>query len=357
MSEVYTWEPSNEALAARYGLAVDRIVRFDTNTSPVPPAFVASVLDASWPLNEYPDSAYRALTDAAARYAGAGVRPDEIIVGAGADEILDLIGKAFLPSGGAAVVPSPSYGLYPVITSQRAARRTDVPRSVGPGGWTMDVDGIVRALADAQLVWLCEPNNPTGSSDGADALERILEAAGAMAQPPVVVVDEAYFEYTGRTVVPWRERYPHLIVVRTLSKAFALPGIRVGWAVAARPTIARLERVRPAGSIATISAALAAAALGRPEEARARAAGIAAERDWLAPRLAAAGWPPYPSVTNFLLVRIGTTAEASAAAEHLLRQGLVPRTFAPDGPLGGHLRLTVRSREENERLLAAVATA
>lgn len=355
MSEVYTWEPSNEALAARYGLPVDRIVRFDTNTSPVPPGFVASVLQASWPLNEYPDSAYQALTDAAAAYAG--VPPDEVIVGAGADEILDLVGKAFLPAHGTAIVPAPSYGMYPVITSQRAARRVDVPRRVGTGGWTLDVEGVVNALAGAQVVWLCEPNNPTGSSDGPEAVGRVLEAAGALAEPPVVVVDEAYFEFTGRTVIPWRSRYPHLIVVRTLSKAFALPGIRVGWAVAARPTIARLERVRPAGSISTISAGLAAAALARPEEARSRAAGLAAEREWLAPRLAAAGWVPYPSVTNFLLVPIGTVEDAAEAAERLLHQGLVPRSFAPDGPLGGHLRLTVRSREENERLQAAITGA
>ncbi len=355
MSEVYTWEPSNEALAARYGLPVDRIVRFDTNTSPVPPGFVASVLHTSWPLNEYPDSAYQALTDAAAAYAG--VPPDEVLVGAGADEILDLVGKAFLPAGGTAIVPAPSYGMYPVITSQRAARRIDVPRRVGAGGWTMDVEGVVGALVGANVVWLCEPNNPTGSSDGAEAVGRVLEAAAALAEPPVVVVDEAYFEFTGRTVIPWRSRYPHLIVARTLSKAFALPGIRVGWAVAARPTIARLERVRPAGSISAISAALAAAALARPDEARARAAGLAAEREWLAPRLAAAGWTPYPSVTNFLLVPIGTAEDAAAAAERLLHRGLVPRTFAPDGPLGGHLRLTVRGREENERLLAAITGA
>jgi len=352
MSEVYTWEPSDEALAARYGLPVDRIVRFDTNTSPVAPTFVPSVLRGSWPLNEYPDSAYQALTDAAAAYAG--VPPEEVLVGAGADEILDLVGKAFLPAGGTAVVPAPSYGMYPVITSQRAARRVDVPRVVGADGWAMDVAGVVAALAGAQVVWLCEPNNPTGSSDGPDALRRILEAAGALAEPPVVVVDEAYFEFTGRTVIPWRATYPHLIVVRTLSKAFALPGIRVGWAVATRPTIARLERVRPAGSISTISAALAAAALTRPGEARQRAATISAERDWLVPRLTAAGWTPYPSVTNFLLVRIGSAEDAARAAERLLHEGLVPRTFAPAGRVSGHLRLTVRSREENERLLAAI---
>jgi histidinol-phosphate aminotransferase len=353
MSEVYTWEPSNEAIAARYGLPVERIVRFDTNTSPSPPGFVSTVLGEAAPLNEYPDSAYQALTDAAAAYAD--VRPDEVIVGAGADEILDLVGKAFLPAGGAAIVPGPSYGMYPVITSQRGARRIDVPRRMDGGRWVLDVDGVVGALGGADVVWLCEPNNPTGSSDGPEAVAAILEAAGAVARPPLVVVDEAYFEFAGRTVIPWRARYPHLVVVRTLSKAFALAGIRVGWAVAARPTIARLERVRPAGSISTLSAGLAAEALRVPADARERAGALAAEREWLAPRLAAAGWTPYPSVTNFLLVPIGSADDAARAAEHLLRQGLVPRTFGPDSPIGGDLRLTVRSRTENERLLAAVA--
>jgi histidinol-phosphate aminotransferase len=353
MSEVYTWEPSNEAIAARYDLPVERIVRFDTNTSPSPPGFVSTVLGEAAPLNEYPDSAYQALTDAAAAYAD--VPPDEIIVGAGADEILDLVGKAFLPAGGAAIVPGPSYGMYPVITSQRGARRIDVPRRMDGGRWVLDVDGVVGALGGADVVWLCEPNNPTGSSDGPEAVAAILEAAEAVERPPLVVVDEAYFEFAGRTVIPWRARYPHHVVVRTLSKAFALAGIRVGWAVAARPTIARLERVRPAGSISTLSAALAAQALRRPAEARERAAALAAEREWLAPRLAAAGWTPYPSVTNFLLVPIGSPDDAARAAEHLLRQGLVPRTFGADSPIGGDLRLTVRSRAENERLLAAVA--
>ncbi|MFI5262512.1 MAG: pyridoxal phosphate-dependent aminotransferase [Candidatus Limnocylindrales bacterium] len=355
MSEVYTWEPSDAALAARYGLPVERIVRFDTNTSPEPPGFVSELLHERLPpLNEYPDSAYQALTEAAAAYAG--VMPEEIIVGAGADEILDLVGKAFLPAGGAAIVPSPSYGLYPVITSQRAARRLEVPRLGPTGRWALDVEAVVGALAMAQVVWLCDPNNPTGALEEPATVRRILDAAATLPDPPVVVVDEAYHEFTGRTVIPLRSRYPHLVVVRTLSKAFALAGSRVGWAVAARPTIARLERVRPAGSISTISATLAARALRDPARALARAAALAAERDWLAPRLAAAGWTPYPSVTNFLLVPLGSIEAADRAADRLLHQGLVPRTFPPDSRVADHLRLTVRSRPENERLLAAIVT-
>jgi histidinol-phosphate/aromatic aminotransferase/cobyric acid decarboxylase-like protein len=124
--------------------------------------------------------------------------------------------------------------------------------------------------------------------------------------------------------------------------------------VAARPTIERLERVRPPGSISTISATVAAAALAEPQIARANVERLSAERDWFAARLAEAGLPPYPSVTNFLLVRIGDQAASEEASERLLRAGIVPRTFGAANPLRGHLRLTVRSRAENERLLEVI---
>jgi histidinol-phosphate/aromatic aminotransferase/cobyric acid decarboxylase-like protein len=116
-----------------------------------------------------------------------------------------------------------------------------------------------------------------------------------------------------------------------------------------------LERVRPPGSISTISAHVAATALRRPAYALDNVRLLSAEREWLAAELDTAGWPSaVRSVTNFLLVRIGDQARAEEAAEHLLHHGIVPRTFGPANPLRGHLRLTVRSRAENERLLAAV---
>ena len=354
-SQVYTWEPSDATIAARYGVEAGSIVRFDTNTSPAAPDFVAEVLARPFepPLNEYPDSAYADLTAAAAAHVGA--EPGEILVGAGADEILDLCGKAFLPAGGIAVVPAPTYGMYGVLTSQRAAHIRPVPRLGPDDGFALDMNGLVRALDGADLVWLCDPNNPTGAREAAGTVERVLEASASVARgQPIVVVDEAYAEFVDSSVVALRSSHPNLVVVRTVSKAFALPGIRVGYAVATRATIARLERVRPPGSISTISATLAAEALRRPEPARARVAAIAAERDRFAAGLAAAGWRPAPSVTNFLLVRIGDAAAAGAAAERLLRAGLVPRTFGPDHPLAGHLRLTVRSPAEDDRLLDAI---
>jgi histidinol-phosphate/aromatic aminotransferase/cobyric acid decarboxylase-like protein len=242
--------------------------------------------------------------------------------------------------------------MYAVLTAQRGARLLTVPRLGAEDGFALDMAALRASLAEAAVVWLCVPNNPTGASEPAAHVEALLEAGAALpGGGPAIVVDEAYIEFHPGTLVGLRARYPALIVVRTVSKAFALPGLRVGYAVAARPTVARLERVRPPGSISTVSATIAAAALRQPEVAAANAATLTAEREWLAARLAAIGLPAYPSVTNFLLLRLGDQEDAEAATRHLLRHGIVPRTFGPDHPLRGHLRFTVRDRAQDERLV------
>jgi histidinol-phosphate aminotransferase len=351
-SNVYTWEPPNRVIAARYGLDPQDILRFDLNTSPVAPAFLAEMMAGPWdpPLNEYPDSTYADLATAAAAYVGAG--PSEILVGCGADEVLDIIAKTLLTENAVSVLPSPTYSMYGVLSAQRGAQRRSVPRLGPESGFGLDVAAMAEALAEAAVVWLCAPNNPTGSPEARSAIEGLLEAgAGLPGGGPAIVVDEAYHEFDPASVVDLRERFPALIVVRTLSKAFALPGLRVGYAVAARPTIARLEHFRPPGSVSTVSATVAAVALRRPELAAANARAIGEERGRLAAGLAAIGLPAYPSVTNFLLCRIGEAADAEAATEHLLRRGIVPRTFGADHALSGHLRFTVRDRRQDERLL------
>lgn len=353
-SQVYTWEPSNTAIAARYGLRPEDILRFDTNTSPLPPPFTVEALAGPFepPLNEYPDSSYAELTAAAAAYAGVG--PDEVIVGAGADEVLDLVAKAYLPAGASALVPIPTYGMYGVLTSQRAARIVAVPRLSAEELYALDVAGVIARLPEVAVVWLCSPNNPSGRPERMSTIETILAAASGLRNGPLIVVDEAYFEFGGETVIPWRSRFTKLLAVRTVSKAFALAGVRVGFGIGAREVIERLERVRPPGSISTPSAQLAARALRAPAYALENARALAAERDWLAAQLSQMSWQPLPSVTNFLLVRIGDQKAAEGAADALLRAGIVPRTFGPASPLRGHLRLTIRTRTENERLLDVV---
>jgi histidinol-phosphate aminotransferase len=350
-SQVYTWEASNAAIAARYGLDPADVLRFDTNTSPAPPGrlpeWLAQLFDPS--LNEYPDSSYAELTDAAAAYIG--VRPEQVVVGAGADEVLDMVAKAFLPAGSAALVPIPTYPMYGVLTSQRDARIVSVPRLARDAGFSLDLEAVVARLEDVRVVWLCSPNNPTGQQEPPDQLRAVLSAAETVADPPLVVVDEAYFEFIDSSLVASIEAHRRLLVVRTMSKAFALAGARVGFGIGAREVIERLERVRPPGSISTISAHVASRALAEPGYARDNVTRIVAEREWLSERLTQLGLAPSPSVTNFLLVRFGQHDAAEAAADMLLRHGIVPRTFGPANPLRGHLRLTVRSRPENERLV------
>jgi histidinol-phosphate aminotransferase len=359
----YSWEATDEEVAARYGLPLEAIVRFDMNTSPAPPDLVAGLLAAGrfeQPLSEYPPTDYRRLVEAAA--AAYGVSPDEILVGAGADEVLDVAAKTFLPAGGSAVIPTPSYAMYRVITEQRGAVAVAVPRRPAAEGWAMDVEAVRSAARTADLVWLCSPNNPTALAEPAGAVEELLDgiakdaAAGAAAQrgaPVIVILDEAYAEFAGATLLPLRLRHPNLIVVRTASKAYALAGLRVGFGVAARDTIARLAPFRPPGSVSTVSVTLVTEALLDPTAMYANVARVESERDRLAEALRRAGWEVGPSETNFLLARFGSPELAAAIADTLLRRGIVPRTFGEGHPLADSLRLTIRNTTENDRLIAA----
>lgn len=355
----YTWEATSEQVAARYGVPLDRIVRFDLNTSPEPPELAARVLAAGrfeTSLSEYPPSDYRRLTEAAAERYGVDVK--EILVGAGADEILDIATKTFLPPGGTAVIPTPSYAMFRVLTEQRPARVRPVPRLGPTAGYAIDPD-LTRTIArGADLVWLCSPNNPTALAEPEGAIARLLVALAADADrdgrpAPVVVLDEAYAEFTGTSLLPLRAAYPGLVVVRTLSKAYALAGLRVGFAIAARPMVAAMEPYRPPGSVSTVSVTLATEALRDSSIVDRAVERVSSERERLSAALRDVGWPAGPSDTNFVLIPFDSPERAAAAAEGLLRRGLVPRTFPSSHPLADHLRLTVRSPAEDDRLIAA----
>lgn len=353
--QVYEWEPSNDTIADRHGLDPRTVMRFDLNTPAEANPVAAEVLAGPiWPsLSEYPDADYARIADAAAAYNG--VDPTEILVGAGADEVLDTIAKAFLPTGGRAIVPIPTYAMYAVHTSQRGATLDAVLRRPAAEGFGTDVDQVIARLPGANVVWLCSPNNPTGTADTREDLLRTLDAAADLGPDgPMVVVDEAYFEFAPASLIPVRDRYPGLIVVRTVSKAFALAGIRVGYAVAQRPTIARLETYRPPNSITSLSATIAAAAITRADETHARVRATITERERVAAALAAVGLPALPSITNFLLIPVGEVAAAEDLTEALLRSGIVPRTFGAAHPLAGHIRVTVRGQVQDDRLLEAV---
>lgn len=365
----WSWEATSESVAARYGIPLEQVVRFDQNTSPAPPALVGEVLGAGRfevAISEYPPSDYRRLIEAAAaRY---GVATEEVLVGAGADECLDLAAKAFIPAGGSALVPVPTYPMYGILTDQRRATTIRVPRRPMAEGFALDVEAVRAAVAEAgmadlsrpavDLIWLCNPNNPTATREPDGVVGALLagllrdaEAAGRPA--PTVLLDEAYVEFGGESLLSLRHAYPRLVVLRTLSKAYGIAGLRVGFAIARPELIEEIAVYRPPGSVSVVSVDVGTALLTDPNVCADRVETITAERQRFVAELREAGWDAKDSVTNFVLVEFASAEAADRTAEGLLSRGLIPRTFPAGHPLDHCIRLTVRNREQDDLLVAA----
>jgi histidinol-phosphate aminotransferase len=322
----YVWARQPDEIAAARGLPVAAVLRFDANVPPLPGVPPLPLGDSFASLNEYPEGTYRELREAAAAYVG--VEAEQIVVGAGADDLIGLVARTFLGPGRTAAVQLPTYPLYAIASGVEGA--TVVDRPLEPA-----------ALAGADVVWVCNPANPTG-----EVLDPEAIVAVATALPDAIVaVDEAYFEYGGETVVPFVGEAPNLIAIRSLSKAFGFAALRVGYAIAAREVAVELDRRRAPAPVAAPAARIAAAALRDPVldvESEVR------ERERMRDALVAAGFGCPRSQANFVYVPI---VDASAVADRLEAEGLVVRRYA------GAIRITPRQPAENDRLLAALGAA
>jgi len=315
----YAWAPSNEEIAVRHGLLPEQVLRFDQNTPPLPGVPQVPLAESFARLNEYPDGSFRELREAAAAYTG--VAPEQIVAGAGADELIAVCAKTFLAPGRRAAVFPPTYGLYRIASQLEGAE-------------------VVTEPETADLIWVCNPNNPTGE------LRRPEEVAAlARAHPDAaVVVDEAYWEFAGVTCVPLVAELPNLIVLRTLSKAFGLAALRVGYAVASPEVAAELDRRRPPASVSAPAARIAAAALREP---RLDIEATIAERERVRAALAAAGHDCPATHGNFVWLRSDEPL-GQLLGERLEAAGLVVRIF------GEGIRISLRRPPENDVLLSAL---
>jgi len=265
---------------------------------------------------------------------------DSITVGAGADEVLDMITKAYVDGESRVVLSRPTYPMFRILTEIAGGVIDEVPAI----DLRLDRQAFLERARRAALTWFCNPNNPTGELLPLSFVEELAGVAVG-----VVAIDEAYVEMSGVSALPLIDRMPNVVVIRTLSKAFGLAGVRVGYALAGPAISGVLRRVRPPGSISALSAALGAQALGDVDGMRHRVRRITEERARLQRELASLGLDVRDSAANFLLARTGRQA-----APRLLHDGLVVRTFPPTSPLAEYIRITVRRPEENARLVAAL---
>lgn len=325
-----------------------RFERLHANESPWPPASAPNST-----LHRYPEPQPTTLRDALASLYH--VSRDQLLIGRGSDEAIDLLTRAFCESSrDSVVVCPPTFGMYAVAANIQGARVIEVPLLEG---FQLDCAGIEAAIdGGSKLIWLCSPNNPTGNLLHREHIERVLRAAHGRC---LVIVDEAYAEFSAEP--SWSERlneFPQLLVLRTLSKAHALAGARIGVVLGAAPLIALLRKIIPPYAIASDSAtaafqAVTAATLSVTAE---RIAALVRERDRMAAALKGSPWIVriYPSAANFLLIE---TTDTPRVFERIKAIGLVVRDFSGKGGLGAALRISIGTPEQNDRVLAALRVA
>ncbi len=338
-----------EELARELGLDPATIVKLASNENPRGPGpkVRAAVAQAVAELPRYPDSNGFALKSALA--SRLSVSMEQIVLGNGSNDILELASLALLAKGDEAVYAQYGFVVYPLATQARGARGIEVPAK----DYGHDLDAMRAAITSrTRIVYLANPNNPTGTWLPPADLEAFI---ASVPQEIVVVLDEAYNEYLDPAervdTVRWIARYPNLLVSRTFSKAYGLAALRVGYGVMDASLADLLNRVRQPFNVNAIAQAAALAAIedeAYVEESRKiNAAGYAQ----LVAGLTALGIPFVPSHANFVLAHVGDGASVN---RRLLEQGVIVRPVANYG-LPNSLRVTVGLPEENTRFLTALA--
>lgn len=317
---------------------------------PPPPVVVEAVMDALRDGNLYPNTAWE-LRDALAERNG--VPADSLMLGNGSTEVIDVIVRALIEDGDRAVIQVPTYAYFE--TQVRLQGGTAVLVALRPDHG-FDVDAMLAAIDDrTKLLMLCSPNNPTGNSISRADLERLL----APGLP--VVVDQAYVECGyAEAFAPLVERHPNLMVAHTMSKAYGLAALRVGYLVADPRFIDLLLRVRIPFSIGLLSARGCLAAVRDPDMLEERRTYISRERERLLEALRAMpSVTPFESQGNFILIDVSRTGRTSTAiADFCKREGLVLlRAVTAHGLGDGHIRVTVGRREENDLFLSLLRRA
>ena len=317
----------------------------NTNLWGPPPAAARAIRDASLDaVSRYPALYAHELKRLLAGYAG--VREDELVTGCGSDDVLDSVMRAFGEPGVDAVAfPSPSFSMIPTFARMNALRPIDVPLT---GDWDADADAMLAT--GAKLIYLCSPNTPTGTLTSERTIRRIVDEA-----PGIVILDEAYAEFAGISHVAEAPAWSRVLVTRTLSKAFGLAGLRVGYGTGAAWLVREVEKARGPYMVNAMAQRAVEAAL-RDDLAwvQARAREAVENRGRLAAALGTLGLDVLPSAANFVLARTPRAREIAAA---LQRRGILVRLFTGLPLVGDALRIGVGPWEQMQDIVDAIRDA
>ncbi len=318
---------------------------FNENTVGCPAgivSFLRRTLRPEW-FSLYPE--YGRARRILARYFG--VAPEEMLITNGVDDAIKLICDVFVEPGDVLVTPTPTFAIYQFFHAV-AGGRTAVVRYDYDAGLRLDV-GKMRAVLGRRPRWmaLANPNNPTGTLIPKSDLRALLLAA----PDTLVLVDEAYFDFSGQTILPWIRRYPNLVVSRTFSKAFGLAGLRLGFLFANARLAGWLRRAHAVYAVNSVAAACAVEAIRHDKEVRQYARQVRANREAFCRTLTEMGLAYAPSAANFVLVRVG--ARGPEIARRLRAQGILVRDWSHDRRLRGYLRVTVGTEAQMRRLARA----
>jgi histidinol-phosphate aminotransferase len=324
--------------------AEERVVKLNTNENPYPPSpRVLEVLrgtDGS-ALRKYPDPMANKVRDAVARQFGVG--REEVLCGNGGDELLRLAVTAFVAEGDALAYPTPTYSLYPVLAEIQGARAIEI---ASPDDFSLPAEALAKAKA--RLLFICNPNAPTGVWTRPEVIADLADRAKG-----VVVVDEAYADFAPASALAAVRGKPNVLVLRTLSKSYSLAGIRLGFAIGPEPLIAGLAKVKDSYNLDAVRIEVGAAAIEDQAYTRATVEKVKAERARLAKELAALGFACIPSEANFLLARV-PGGDAKGCYERLKARGILVR-YWNQPRLADKLRITVGTPDEDDALLRALA--
>jgi len=343
------YQPGKPVEDVQRELGLDRVVKLASNEGPFGPLPAArdALADAVDELNRYPDGGAFRLHAALAERHGVGM--DEVAVGAGADGCIDMLSQATLDAGDAIVCGWPSFASYVIYARKQDADTHTVPLA----DHRYDLEALLAAITPrTKLVYICQPNNPTGTMNTTDELDAFF---AAVPDDVLTVVDQAYFEYIDRPdYADAVERYlkagRRVVVLRTFSKIYGLAGLRVGYAVGPSDVCAAMAKVRRPFDVTTPAQVAALASLDDAAELARRRAVNAEGLVRLESALRDHGFDPVPSVGNFLYVETG---DGQALFEQLLREGIIVRPLAGFGAPGA-VRISVGTPEELDLFAAAL---